>query len=154
VLPELNHPENTELMKKIFTLLLSACMLSLPIQAQQVEKVLVKSINPESAKTVQLDLDVPYIVQTWKSNVIRVQLQVGLENSSENILKSLISAGRYNVKATIENEVILLSLPQLAKQVRVGGQELIEQVSLTIFLPDNLILEDAQDDADAVGMNF
>lgn len=140
--------------KKLTLLLLSALTLSFSLQAQQVEKVLVKSINPEATKSVLIQMNYPVEVQTWSGKIIRVQMNVGLENGSENILKSLVSAGRYNVRAKANGEIMVLTLPSMAKEVRVGGQELKESISLTVFIPETMFLQEDIGIDESVGMTF
>ena len=71
---------------------------------QQVEKTLVKSFNLEGNQQVALQMDGPIEVRTWNNNFLRVQMQVTLREGSEALLKSLVQAGRYNLRHEIEEE--------------------------------------------------
>ncbi|MEZ5042712.1 MAG: hypothetical protein R2828_22655 [Saprospiraceae bacterium] len=106
--------------------------------SQQVEKILVKSFNLQGKQTVELDLDGPIEVKTWKNDILRVQMSVSLQNGSESILKSLVQVGRYNLKSDITDEKFSIYLPTLEKEVKIRGTLLEEQVSFLVFVPENV----------------
>lgn len=104
--------------------------------AQSTEKTLVKSF-PLEAKTVSLDLIGATEVKTWDNELLRVQITITLHNGSEAVLKSLISAGRYNLIAKIENGQTVISAPAMAREVQIGGKALQDDVSFIIYAPKN-----------------
>jgi hypothetical protein len=104
--------------------------------AQSTEKTLVKSF-PLEAKTVSLDLIGATEVKTWDNDLLRVQITITLHNGSEAVLKSLISAGRYNLIAKIENGQTVISAPAMAREVQIGGKALQDDVSFIIYAPKN-----------------
>lgn len=109
--------------------------------SQAAEKILVKSFNLQGKQVVELDLDGPIEVKTWKNDILRVQMSVALNNSTGTILKSLIQVGRYNLKSTINEESFSIFLPSLEKAVKVRGTLLEEQVSFVVFAPENVVVK-------------
>ncbi|MCB0582555.1 MAG: hypothetical protein KDD10_24975 [Phaeodactylibacter sp.] len=108
---------------------------------QQVEKTLVKSFNLEGNQQVALQMDGPIEVRTWNNNFLRVQMQVTLREGSEALLKSLVQAGRYNLRHEIEEETYKVLAPMLAMEVKVGGKPLQDEVSYIVFAPENVIVK-------------
>ena len=103
---------------------------------QAAEKILVKSFNLQGKETVELNLDGPIEVKTWKNDILRVQMSVGLPNGTTTVLKSLVQVGRYNLKSAIEEEVYSIFLPALEKAVKVRGTLLEEQISFLVYAPE------------------
>ena len=103
---------------------------------QSAEKTLVKSF-PLEAKTVSLDLAGAIEVKTWDNDMLRGQMTITLQNGSEAVLKSLISAGRYNLVAKVENGHTIISAPGMAREVQIGGKALEDKVQFIIFAPKN-----------------
>jgi hypothetical protein len=108
--------------------------------AQSVEKTLVKPF-PLETKTVSLDLAGTIEVKTWDSEVLRVQMTITLRNGSEAVLKSLISAGRYNLTAKVANDQTIIMAPGMAREVQVGGKALEDQVTFVIYTPKNAVVK-------------
>lgn len=108
---------------------------------QQVEKTLVKSFNLEGNQQVALQMDGPIEVRTWNNNFLRVQMQVTLREGSEALLKSLVQAGRYNLRHEIEEETYKVLAPMLAMEVKVGGKPLQDEVSYIVFAPENVVVK-------------
>lgn len=127
----------TNLHKSLTIFLLSIASLAF---AQSAEKTLVKSF-PLEAKTVSVDLIGATEVKTWDNDLLRVQMTITLHNGSEAVLKSLISAGRYNLIATVENGQTIISAPGMAREVQVGGKALQDDVSFIIYAPKNAAIK-------------
>ncbi len=109
-----------------------------------VEKNLVKSFNLQGEQLVMVDLPGPVAIQTWDQDLMRVQLTVRLSNGSENLLKSLVMAGRYNLKGEVTADGFLISCPGLAKTVTVQGQELEESFEFSVWLPKKVTAKNIQ----------
>ncbi|MCB9264815.1 MAG: hypothetical protein H6558_07315 [Lewinellaceae bacterium] len=108
---------------------------------QQVEKTLVKSFNLQGNQVVALQMDGPIEVTTWNNNFLRVQMQVTLKEGSEALLKSLVQAGRYNLRYEIDEEAYKVLAPKLDFEVKVGGKPLQDEVSYIVFAPENVIVK-------------
>ena len=69
--------------------------------AQQANKTLVKTLDINSVETLSVDLDGEIITKTWDTEgFARVQIAITYENASTNIMRFLISKGRYNLSLT------------------------------------------------------
>ncbi len=124
-------------------LLLPLTILSFGQQGNQnvmAEKVLVKSFNLYGNDVVSLDLGEPVTVQTWSKSTVRIQMNIALENGTETTLKSLVQAGKYNLKFQIDDGVYVIYGPELRKQYEVGNALLSEKVSVTVFVPENVLV--------------
>ena len=69
---------------------------------------------------------------------MQIQITVGIENGTEAMLKSLVQAGRYNLKGDDGTGEMVVTAPGLQRKVTVRGQELAENISYTIFAPENV----------------
>ncbi len=125
-------------MKKYYTLF-AFLIFSWVIQAQSMtEKTFVKSFNFDNEEEIMLDLAGDVEIQQWSNSLMRVQITIALSNGTEAMLKSLIRAGRYNLQAEAEDGYTLVQAPNLLRKVTVGGKELQEEISYTVFAPKNL----------------
>lgn len=105
------------------------------------EKILVKAFNLQGNNTVVLDLDGATEVENWNENYLRIQMTIGVENGSDAMLKSLIKVGRYNLQGETGAGGFEITMPNIERTVKVGGQELVENFSYTVFAPKNVSVE-------------
>ncbi|RMG85812.1 MAG: hypothetical protein D6714_05290 [Bacteroidetes bacterium] len=119
----------------LIPLLLSTAITTLHGQS---EKTLVKSFNLNGNQFVLLDLEGNVDVKTWKGDLMRIQITVALENGTEAMLKSLVQAGRYNLKGDDATGEFVVTAPGLQRKVTVRGKELVENISYTVFAPENV----------------
>ncbi|MEL6637219.1 MAG: hypothetical protein AAFW73_20890 [Bacteroidota bacterium] len=113
--------------------------------AQQTEKTLVKSFNIDKVQEVTLDLDGAVEVRHWNNRLMRVQMTIALENGSVHMLKSLVSAGRYNLVHTDDGEVYTINAPNLAREIKLRGEPLQEKIEYVVFAPENISIRLADD---------
>lgn len=104
----------------------------------QSEKTLVKSFPLEASQTVSLDLPGAIKVKTWDGDLLRIQMTITLQNGNEAVLKSLISAGRYNLIAKVNGSTMNVTAPSLAREVQIGGKALGDNVTFLVFAPKNI----------------
>jgi hypothetical protein len=125
-------------MKSTRTLLLTLAIMlfGAGLFAQSAEKVLVRSFNPQGAELIALDLAGPIKVDKWTQNTVRIQMTVSLERGTDSMLRSLLLAGRYNLKGQLEQGDYLISVPGLAREVLVNGVPLNERISYQVFVPE------------------
>lgn len=121
---------------------------------QNAEKILVKSFNLQGNKTVVLDLEGNTTVENWNENYLRIQMTIGIENGSDAMLKSLIKAGRYNLKGESAASGFEVQMPNIEKTVTVGGRALEEQYSFVIFAPQNVSVENINEASAALEVEF
>jgi macrodomain Ter protein organizer (MatP/YcbG family) len=125
--------KNNTLISALFTVLL--LFVSLFAFGQSVEKTLVKSFNLKGHESVSIEMDAPVEVKTWDNTIMRVQIQINLENGSDALLKSLVQAGRYNLRNKIEDGEYKVYAPALDMQVKIGGKPLQDHVSFIVYKP-------------------
>lgn len=109
--------------------------------AQTVEKTLVRSFNLQNSQEVALQLDAPVEVQTWDQKIMRIQMNVRLERGSESMLRSLVQAGRYNIKGELIEGQYVVNVPGLAREVLVNSSALPESISYIISVPEGVHID-------------
>lgn len=142
---------------RYFAAITMLLLLIAPLAFGQVaEKTLVKSFAIAKQQTVVVDVPGNVEVKTWTNDLLRIQMTIALNNGSESILKSLISAGRYNLVAKESDGTFLIEAPALAKVVQIGGKPLEDSFSITIFAPENVTvkLKNASINNTGVGSSF
>lgn len=129
-------------MLRYFAITTMLLLLIAPLAFGQVaEKTLVKSFAIAKQQTVVVDVPGNVEVKTWTNDLLRIQMTITLNNGSESILKSLISAGRYNLVAKESDGTFLIEAPALGKVVQIGGKPLEDSFSITIFAPENVTVK-------------
>ncbi len=122
-------------------LLLPLLLAVVPSQAQHAEKTLVKSFNLNGQTAVLLDMDGDMDVTTWNEPQMRIQMTITLQNGSETMLKTLVTAGRYNLDSKEKDGAFSIVAPGLGRQVKLGsGQFLGEQISYRVFAPKGVTI--------------
>ncbi len=111
----------------------------------QVERTLVKSFNLKGSDVILLDLDGAVEVKEWKKGIVRVQMDINLEDGSASMLKSLIQVGRYNLISKIEENDFKIYAPAMNKEIKVRGKVLKENIVYTVFAPENVIVKMANE---------
>ena len=126
---------------RTYFLLFPLLLASASLVAQQAEKTLVKSFNLNGQSAVLLDVAGNVTVTTWNEPQMRIQMTITLQNGSETMLKSLVTAGRYNLDAKEVNGAYSIVAPGLERQIKLGsGQLLGETVSYTVLAPKDVIV--------------
>ncbi len=129
--------------QKVATFIL--VLFSLSVFAQQAEKTLVKSFNIDGTQEVILDLPGSVEVKHWNSKVMRIQMTISLENGSDPMLKSLVTAGRYNINAVTKDGDYRIEAPNMAREIKLKGQPLKEKIAYTVFTPERISVTLADD---------
>lgn len=130
-------------MKSFYTLsfLILAVLTMNFATAQSAEKILVKSFNLKGMNIVTLDLPGEVEVQQWNNSIMRIQMTVGIENVKEATLKSLVKVGRYNLQSKEGEEEYTVSAPNMNRTVKIGGQELKENISYIVYAPEEVMIK-------------
>ncbi len=102
---------------------------------QAAEKTLVKSFAVMPQQTVSVNIAAPIEVKNWDNTLLRVQITITLPNGNEALLKSLVSAGRYNVVAKEADGSLILTSPGLEREALIGNKAIEEVISIVIFAP-------------------
>jgi len=138
--------KNIKSLKTSISLLMCLAM-CLTIFAQSAERTLVKSFNLKGNDTIILDLEGDVDVQHWNNELVRIQININVEDVSDAILKSLIVAGRYNLKNSESEDGFVISAPAMEKEVKLRGQILKEELSYTVFAPESVSVQLADESA-------
>ena len=111
--------------------------------SQDEGKTLVKSFNLQGNTSVELGLQGDVDVQRWNNSIMRIQMNIVLENGTSSMLKSLVQVGRYNLKSVTKDGTYKVYAPGMDRDVRIKGKELIEAISYTVYLPNDVELKEA-----------
>ncbi|MDO8969972.1 MAG: hypothetical protein Q7U74_04735 [Saprospiraceae bacterium] len=128
---------------KIFSFaLVFITSLTVSISAQTMaEKTFNKSFNTDGKGTLRLDLPGSVDMKIWDNPSIRFEISVSLPTGNGPMLDQLAHIGRYNLKAESVDDALLITAPNLQKQLKVKGQELKETLSFVVFIPKNMHVE-------------
>ena len=122
----------------IFLVLIISC-LSYNTSAQA-EKVLVKTLRTENISDISVEMSGEVEVKTWSEDYARILIHIKHHNAHPNLLKVLITKGRYHIVPTVENGTLTLSSKELDTPLVFGNNEttLEETVSYTLVLPEGI----------------
>ena len=125
-------------MKKIqITLICFFLANVLAIAQTNVEKTLVKSFNLKGNTSVTLNLDGDIQVKERAGEIMRVQMLISVAGSNA-MLKSLITAGRYNLVLEESENGLVVTSPGLARKITIRGESLKENISYVVYVPDDV----------------
>lgn len=101
------------------------------------EKTLVKTFNIKDNTFIILNFDGNIEVKEWAETTVRVHANVALENGNVNMLKYLVSEGRYNLSLENINSGVQISSPGRNQDVVINksGDILNEKITYTVFVP-------------------
>ena len=125
-------------MKKFqITLICFFLVNALAIAQTNVEKTLVKSSNLKGKTSVTLNLDGDIQVKERAGEIMRVQMLIGVAGSNA-MLKSLITAGRYNLVLEESENGLIVTSPGLARKITIRGELLKENISYIVYVPEDV----------------
>jgi hypothetical protein len=135
-----NDHFKTNSMKSIFTI---ALLIFAFINCQaQVEKTIIKSFAAEGSHiTVELPGQVE--VKHWDKDIVRITLTVSTDNAGEEILKKLITFGRYEMSLSKLNGFCSISMPKIcANNVFIDGEHINEFFKFELQLPHGMEIKE------------
>ena len=92
-----------------------------------------------------------YKVISWNEPLMRIQMTITLQNGSATMLKSLVTAGRYNLNPKEENGIYSIIAPGLDRQIKLGNDQLHgEQISYEVYAPKDMTISTRN--VEAIGM--
>jgi len=112
-------------------------------------KTLVKSFNLQGLQTIDLQLDGHVQIQEWDNDIVRIQMTVTSDNMAESTLKSLIKAGRYNLKSKEVKDAMKIYLPGVEREIRIKGTPINDDITYIINVPSSIFVKQADDTAAA-----
>lgn len=138
-------------MKKIyFTTFCFFLAATLAIAQTSAEKTLIKSFNLKGNDQIILNLDGDIDVQERAGEIVRVQMTIGV-GGSQAMLKSLITAGRYNLKMNETDDGAVIDSPNLSREITIRGKKLVEKVSYVVYVPENVNVKYGSEAASSTG---
>ena len=99
----------------------------------QSSKTLVKTFSTEATK-VFVNFDGNKTINYWDTRLIKIEITINA-NVSSDILNSLINAGRYELTNNVDNNINVINMFKVKKSIEIGGNKLIENLSIKIWLP-------------------
>lgn len=130
------------------TILLLLCCQSLAL-SQMASKTLVKSFNLQGLQTIDLQLNGDVQIVEWDNEIVRVQMTITSDNMAESTLKSLIKAGRYNLKSEEGTDAMKIYLPGIEREIRIKGTPINDDITYIINVPSSVFVKLADDTAAA-----
>lgn len=128
---------------KAFSFLLALLLAGNFAIAQESDKTLVKSLNPEECPNVKIDIKNKAInAAPWDEGTIRVELEIKA-NVPEAVLSQLVKAGRYTIEGEKDGETYIVKAGNLDKVISIGGKDLEEEITITIKTPGYFAMNDA-----------
>lgn len=103
---------------------------------QNFDKSIVKTFNntPELVEVIA-DLDAPTTFVSWDSELIRVQIDISIEQITEATFHEILLSGRYRTVGTRVGNTFTLRTPNLHTNVQLNGQDLSERIHITVSVP-------------------
>lgn len=117
--------------------------------SQMASKTLVKSFNLQGLQTLDLQLEGDIQVQEWDNDIVRIQMTITSNNMAETTLKSLIKAGRYNLKSKEGTDAMKIYLPGVEREIRIKGTPINDDISYVINVPSDIFVKLNNDTAAA-----
>ncbi len=126
---------------RILTAALPLLMTASITFGQQAEKVLIKSFNTNGQQTLVFDLPGTAEIKVWDNPTIRVQMTIQLASGNHGMLDELIKVGRYNLTSEVTPAQFRVVAPNVARKIKVKGQDLIDTCTYQIFVPKNSLVQ-------------
>lgn len=109
--------------------------------AQTASKTFNKSFNTDNRGTIMLDLPGNIDLKVWDNPSIKFEISVTLASGNGAMLNELANIGRYNLVSKSEGDVLVITAPNLQKQLKVKGEVLREVLTFMVFVPKDLKIE-------------
>ncbi|MCB0524623.1 MAG: hypothetical protein R3A50_09345 [Saprospiraceae bacterium] len=124
-------------------ILLTIFLLSLfsASSAQTASRTFAKSFNTENLGNIAVDLPGDIEFKAWENSYIKIEIGITIASNNGAILNELANVGRYNLVAKSEGDKLVITAPNLQKQIRIKGEELHEEFTYTVFVPKDLNIE-------------
>jgi hypothetical protein len=119
---------------KNFILVLMFSLVSFYTYSQS-NKTLIKSFT-NTNENILIDVECDKKIEYWESNFVRIELNI-TANFSEQLLNSLVKTARYDFTYINQNDETIITLPNINKEIIVGGKKITERINMVIWLPKN-----------------
>lgn len=105
----------------------------------QSEKTLIKTFALSTTE-IMFDFDCEKSTSTWGSDYVKIEFTI-IGNTSQMTLESLLKTNRYSLESKLENEIQIISLPNL-KPLKIGNVQLNEKFKIKVWIPDQSKLKE------------
>jgi len=125
--------------KRIHFAIILVASLAASISAQTTAgKTFTKAFNTDGKGTLRLELPGAIDLKVWDSSSIRFEISVSLPSGNGPMLNELANIGRYNLASKADGDVLVITAPNLQKQLKVKGQEFKETLNFVVYVPKKL----------------
>lgn len=116
--------------------------LAVSISAQTTAgKTFTKAFNTDGKGTLRLELPGTIDLKVWDNPSIKFEITVSLPTGNGPMLNELANIGRYNLAAKAEGDALVITAPNLQKQLKVKGQEFKESLNFIVYVPKDLEIQ-------------
>jgi hypothetical protein len=122
-------------------LILLSCF-TVAVSAQNMAgKTFTKAFNSDGKSKLRLELPGSVDLKVWDNPSIRFEISVNLPANNGSMLNELANIGRYNLMAKEEGDILVITAPNLQKQLKVKGEVLKENLTFVVFVPKDMQVE-------------
>jgi len=100
----------------------------------QSNKTLIKSFT-NTNENILIDIECDKKIEYWESNFVRIELNI-TTNFSEQLLNSLVKTARYDFTYVNQNDETIITLPNINKEIIVGGKKISEKLDMVVWIPN------------------
>ncbi len=93
-----------------------------------------------SSNLITIDFTDKVIVKNSKETNPRIYLKIETKLPPQT-LDALVKSGRYDYETTVINGEFIISMPKLARKIIINGEEVSENLSVEILLPETIELK-------------
>jgi hypothetical protein len=100
----------------------------------QSNKTLIKSFT-NTNDNILIDVQCEKKIEYWEKNFVRIELNI-TTNFSEQLLNSLVKTARYDFTYVNQNDETIITLPNINKEIIVGGKKISEKLDMVVWIPN------------------
>lgn len=101
-------------------------------------KTFTKAFNTDGKGTLRLELPGSIDLKVWDNPSIRFEISVSLPTGNGPMLNELANIGRYNLTSKADGDALVITAPNLQKQLKVKGQEFKETLVFVVYVPKDM----------------
>lgn len=101
-------------------------------------KTFTKAFNTDGKGTLRLELPGSIDLKVWDNPSIRFEISVSLPTGNGPMLNELANIGRYNLASKADGDALVITAPNLQKQLKVKGQEFKEALVFVVYVPKDM----------------
>lgn len=105
----------------------------------QSEKTLIKTF-PSNTTEIMFDFDCEKSISNWGNDYVKIEFTV-VSSTSQATLESLLKTNRYTLESRLDNEIQIITLPNL-KPLKIGNTQLTEKFKIKVWIPDQSKLKE------------